>query len=825
MTPGPVADRSPATVLLVTRDPGRRAQLTDIVARSGSLPMAVDSAQEAIRELSSVLPHLVVIDVPSPEDSNWALELISRIRSCRSGASVPVVVVSVMSCPRLSVAALERMADDVVSGEHHPDELVARLRTRIERPSVSRDAFALDPVSGALTPASFRRRVRSELERLAHGGRPAVLALVQLDELPELEADRRAHAEVVAQVVALIKRDSRSIDYVGHIRGVIALLMPATTARGAHARLERLAHLLASSNVTVAGKRMSMTPIIGYASLERGLAQESLEERAWIAMLHQAQQLDLHPSAWSRSMSQTSPRGSLFASGLRRALTPLQIIAQQLACLLLPLAVYWALDRIGLDISGAVYLFLVIALGITALAMWMEGIAALRRPSLPDEPAVLPPATAVIAAYLPNEAETVLETVEALLTQDYPNLHVILAYNTPYPLPVEDELLEIAQLDARFEPFRVDGSVSKAQNVNAALARVKGEIVGVFDADHHPDPGAFRRAARWLASGADVVQGHCVVRNGRTNSVTRLVATEFESIYAVNHPGRARLHGFGIFGGSNGYWRADVLKKMRMRGFMLTEDIDSSMRVIEAGGKIVSDPGLISTELAPEALRVLWHQRMRWAQGWYQVSLRHLLPMLRRPGASLRSRAGAFYLLAWREIYPWISLQMFPLLAFWILRGEPVIDWFVPVFVATTLFTLTAGPIQVLFAAKLAHPSIKRHRRWFAFSLVASLFFYTEFKNVIVRTAHLKELMGEKAWKVTPRTARPAAVPDGVVERRSATSVGTPLRLGEPAAALDGETQEPLHRIASILEAIEVHRATRGPRPPSGLASRSATST
>ena len=293
----------------------------------------------------------------------------------------------------------------------------------------------------------------------------------------------------------------------------------------------------------------------------------------------------------------------LFASGLRRALTPLQIIAQQLACLLLPLAVYWALDRIGLDISGAAYLFLVIALGITALAMWMEGIAALRRPSIPDEPAVLPPATAVIAAYLPNEAETVLETVEALLTQDYPNLHVILAYNTPYPLPVEDELLEIAQRDARFEPFRVDGSVSKAQNVNAALARVKGEIVGVFDADHHPDPGAFRRAARWLASGADVVQGHCVVRNGRTNSVTRLVATEFESIYAVNHPGRARLHGFGIFGGSNGYWRADVLKKMRMRGFMLTEDIDSSMRVIEAGGRIVSDPGLISTELAPEALR------------------------------------------------------------------------------------------------------------------------------------------------------------------------------------------------------------------------------
>ena len=251
------------------------------------------------------------------------------------------------------------------------------------------------------------------------------------------------------------------------------------------------------------------------------------------------------------------------------------------------------------------------------------------------------------------------------------------------------------------------------------------------------------------------------------------MATEFEAIYAVSHPGRARLHGFGIFGGTNGYWRADVLKRKRMRGFMLTEDIDSSMRVVERGGTIISDPGLISEELAPATVKALWNQRMRWAQGWSQVSLRHLRPMLKRPGASLRSRIGAFYLLAWREVYPWVSLQMFPLLAFWLLRGDPTIDWFVPIFVATTLFTLTAGPAQVLFAWKLSHPSIKQHRRWFIIFLFSSLVFYTELKNIIVRTAHLKELMGERTWKVTPRAVRPpsAGAPGGV-ERRDPHSVG-----------------------------------------------------
>jgi cellulose synthase/poly-beta-1,6-N-acetylglucosamine synthase-like glycosyltransferase len=212
------------------------------------------------------------------------------------------------------------------------------------------------------------------------------------------------------------------------------------------------------------------------------------------------------------------------------------------------------------------------------------------------------------------------------------------------------------------------------------------------------------------------------------------------------------------------------------------------MRVVEGGGTIVSDPGLVSTELAPDKAGALWHQRMRWAQGWSQVSLRHLRPMLRRPGASLRSRIGAFYLLAWREVYPWFSLQMFPLLAFWLLRGDPATNWFVPVFVATSLFTLSAGPAQALFAWKLAHPSIRRHPGWFVAFLFASLFFYTEIKNAIVRTAHLKELMGERTWKVTPRAARPGAAdpPDGL-ERRSPTSVGSALRGGKTAPAADTE--------------------------------------
>ncbi|MEO6652869.1 MAG: hypothetical protein ABIP17_09465 [Ilumatobacteraceae bacterium] len=68
------------------------------------------------------------------------------------------------------------------------------------------------------------------------------------------------------------------------------------------------------------------------------------------------------------------------------------------------------------------------------------------------------------------------------------------------------------------------------------------------------------------------------------------------------------------------------------------------------------------------------------------------------------------------------------------------------------LLTFSAGPAQTWYAWKLAHPSIKQHRRWFVLMLISSLVFYTEAKNIVGRTAHIKELMRERKWKVTPRT-------------------------------------------------------------------------
>ncbi|GCE04700.1 hypothetical protein KDAU_20290 [Dictyobacter aurantiacus] len=438
-----------------------------------------------------------------------------------------------------------------------------------------------------------------------------------------------------------------------------------------------------------------------------------------------------------------------------------KIVFPPLLSLVIPFMIYDLCAQYLFDISHFMYNVVVISLLVTAYFITIEALSALRiEHPKPVETDTYPPASAIVAAYLPNEAETIVETVEHLLRVDYPGqFQLILAYNTPRYIPVEETLREIARRDPRFLLLKVQNSTSKAQNVNRALSEVTGTFVGIFDADHHPALSSFTRAWHWLAQGYDVVQGHCVVRNGDSSWVSRLVAVDFELIYALGHPGRTRMHGFGIFGGANGYWRTELLRKTGMDHSMLTEDIDSSIRALQQGSKIAYDPLLISRELAPETLKALWNQRMRWAQGWFQVTLKHLTLTLRSPHLSLRQKLGIFHLLGWREIYMWLSVQIVPILAFQLLRED--IKWFAPLFVLSSLFTLSIGPLQVLLAYAVAAPDVRQHRRWFIFYALMSMFFFTGFKNHIARIAHLKEALGEREWKVTPRSVAQTAPAQG----------------------------------------------------------------
>jgi CheY-like chemotaxis protein len=759
----------PALILIVG-DTAVGRQAAASLAMAGVTTISAATGREALARAAGLAPDLVVLsngptrDLPGRE--------IARHLRARSGERPPVLVIG----GRWGAGASD---DTLVQGEDYlpadvgAAQLVDHIRSKLRRlpPPVAA------PRRRSVPEHRLAEEMHRELQRAKLTPRPGVLAAVSLAEMPRLRERLGTQAEqaVAAAFDELFALDARVLEqHSARPGGGFWLLMPETDAGAAQDRLERLTRRVAGTVIDVGGEQVRMTPVIGYVSFADADSARELCAQADTALQDAGLHLDLVPVGFSPELAPL-PVPAAKVDRLLRLIewlrSPLQIAFTMALLLSLPFIVYVLVRYAGYDLTRITYPLMAAALAFTAALLWIESFQAVGAVVLPAGRAgPYPAATAIIAAYLPNEAATIVDTVTHLLSQDYPGgFQVILAYNAPRRLPIEDTLEQLAARDSRLLLLRVATSTSKAQNVNAALAHVQGEFVGIFDADHHPEPGSFSRAWQWLSDGHDIVQGHCVVRNGDASWVARLVAVEFETIYAVSHPGRARLHGFGIFGGSNGYWRRDALRQIRMQRSMLTEDIDSSMRSLRDGFKIVSDPGLISTELAPTTIAALWHQRMRWAQGWSQTARRHLGPALRSDQLSVRQKLGATFLLGWAQIVPWITIQVIPILGFtaWRDGGLGRLDWLVPVFVLLSIFTISVGGAQVIFAYGLGDPRIRRHRGWFVLYAIHSMLWYGELKNLIARVAQLKEVIGERQWRVTPRSA-PGAHATGAHAARSA---------------------------------------------------------
>ncbi|KAF2876452.1 N-acetylglucosaminyltransferas-like protein [Massariosphaeria phaeospora] len=278
----------------------------------------------------------------------------------------------------------------------------------------------------------------------------------------------------------------------------------------------------------------------------------------------------------------------------------------------------------------------------------------------------------LIVAYLPNEQDIILDRALYALEQiDYPRskIRINILYNTPRVIePLETKLHQLPLKYPHARVIKVPDSTSKADNLNYFFTLDTGsDLIAIYDCDHYPHPNGPRWAVeRFIADqDIDIVQGRCVVFNSEDTFLTSMIAVEFDKIYAVSHPGRATMWGFGLFCGSNGYWRTSLLRELKMDGDMLTEDIDSALRAFSRGSKTVHDLNVTSYELAPTTFAAFWKQRLRWAQGWAQASIKHFKMVYNKPQEPLHSdhnrnftaRFGVLSLLLIREISYYLVTQ------------------------------------------------------------------------------------------------------------------------------------------------------------------------
>jgi len=204
---------------------------------------------------------------------------------------------------------------------------------------------------------------------------------------------------------------------------------------------------------------------------------------------------------------------------------------------------------------------------------------------------------------------------------------------------------------------REDRSGYKAGALAAGLARARGELIAIFDADFLPGPDFLRRVTPHLGDpGVGMVQarwGHC---NEESGPLTRLAAVLLDGHFLIEHTARHRGGLFFNFNGTAGIWRRATIEAAGGWAHdTVTEDLDLSYRAQLAGWRFVYLPDVVVPSELPATMAAFKSQQRRWAQGSIQT-LRKLGWRILRSPLPWRVRGEALAHLSMNLAYPLVLL-------------------------------------------------------------------------------------------------------------------------------------------------------------------------
>lgn len=243
-----------------------------------------------------------------------------------------------------------------------------------------------------------------------------------------------------------------------------------------------------------------------------------------------------------------------------------------------------------------------------------------------------PKVSVIIPAW--NEAVGIVRTVTSVLENEYAPLEVIVVNDGS----TDDSDALMRDFVAKFEAdntingnprpgktiiYHYKENAGKGAALNAGLALASGEIIVSVDADCYVAPTTIGNFVKVFAD-PEVSAAVGNVKIGNTKTVLGTVQyLEFLFSFYFKK-GDSLLNTIYIIGGAAGAFRRDVFDKVGLyHTNHITEDIDLSVRIQEAGLRIVyAADAIVYTEGATD-LAALAKQRMRWKRGRFKTFWEH----------------------------------------------------------------------------------------------------------------------------------------------------------------------------------------------------------
>lgn len=342
-------------------------------------------------------------------------------------------------------------------------------------------------------------------------------------------------------------------------------------------------------------------------------------------------------------------------------------------------------DKMSFDLMSSawqglkVVFWIVLVIGLTR-TLGIFAMAFLRQNERPYENTVTSKVTVVIPAH--NEEAVVAKCIRSVLDSTYKNVEVLVVDDGS----TDDTFYKLL-------PFRNNPRVrvfaqfnqGKWRALNTAVDHVNSEIIVCIDADTQIHPDAVGHLVRHFSNPrVGAVAGKIVVGN-RTNLLTRLQALEYITAQNFDRRGFDLIDGMLVVPGAIGAWRTEAVRKAG--GFCndtITEDSDLTTSLHRLGYRITYEDKAIAYTEAPETVRQLLSQRLRWSLGMFQCAWKHKSAFREGRTVGLISIPDMF-----------IFGYLFPLLA-------PVADFFVLLLLFSTLSAHVTGDFGEAVAN---HPS------------------------------------------------------------------------------------------------------------------------
>ena len=261
-----------------------------------------------------------------------------------------------------------------------------------------------------------------------------------------------------------------------------------------------------------------------------------------------------------------------------------------------------------------------------------------------------------------NEPDFILKrTIIGCQALDYPNKKIYLLDDTKRP-----EIKKLARELGCNYITRPDNSHAKAGNLNHAIAKTKGELIVVFDADFIPTTNFLTRTVGFFQSRkVGLVQTPQSFYNSdpiaRNLGLEDTLTPEEEVFYRHTQPMKDGA-GSVVCAGTSFIVRRDALQEIGC--FVtesLSEDYFTGIGLSAKGYELVYLDEKLSAGLAAESISAHIDQRLRWVRGTLQAFFIKHNP-LTIPGLKLWQRLGHLEgLLHWFNCIPRLFFLLVPL--------------------------------------------------------------------------------------------------------------------------------------------------------------------